>query len=87
MVGITFAAHRLVFLAKLMDLPVIEGFEIQYRLLRRFRSADQFVKLDVDDVVVPVLGVLNQENHQEGNDGRRRVDDELPGIVVVKPRP
>jgi hypothetical protein len=41
----------------------------------------------VDDVVVPVLGVLNQKNHQESDDGRRRVDDQLPGIVVVKPGP
>ena len=41
----------------------------------------------MDDVVIPVLGVLNQENHQEGDDGGRRVDDELPGIVEVKPRP
>ena len=69
MVGITFAAHRLIFLAKFMDFPVIERFEIQYRLLRRFRSADQFVELHVDDVVIPVLGVLNQENHQKCNNG------------------
>ena len=87
MLGITFAAHRLILLAKFMDFPVIERFEIQYRLLRRFRSANQFVELHVDDVVIPVLGVLDQENHQKCDDGGRRVDDKLPGIIVVNPGP
>jgi hypothetical protein len=27
------------------------------------------------------LGILNQEYHQECNDRRSRIDDELPGIA------
>lgn len=87
MVRSAFAAHRLILFAEFMDFPVIERFEIQYRLLRRFRSANEFVELNVDDVVIPVLGVLNQKNHQECDDGGRGVHDKLPGIVVVKPGP
>lgn len=41
----------------------------------------------MNDVVVSVLGILNQENHQECDDGGRRINDELPGIVVVKTGP
>jgi hypothetical protein len=29
---------------------------------------------------VAVLGVLNQKHHQECDDGRARVDNQLPGI-------
>jgi hypothetical protein len=37
----------------------------------------------MQNVVVPVLRVLNQKHHQEC-DGGRRIDDQLPGVVVVK---
>ncbi|MNP10637.1 hypothetical protein D3C76_1027930 [compost metagenome] len=38
-------------------------------------------------VVVAVLGVLDQEHHQEGDDGGRGVDHQLPGVVEVEQRP
>ncbi|MNP48844.1 hypothetical protein D3C76_1429890 [compost metagenome] len=39
----------------------------------------------MDDVIVTVLSVLDLENHQKGDDRGRRIDDQLPGIVVMKP--
>src|SRR3954463_4107156 len=33
---------------------------------------------------IAVLGVLNQENHEEGNDGGAGVDDELPRVRITK---
>ena len=36
---------------------------------------------------VAVLGVLNEEDHQEGDDGGAGVDDQLPGIAVTEDRP
>jgi len=81
------AAHRLIFLAKFMDFSIVECFKIEHRLLCGFRSTDKLVELHVDDVVVPVLGILDQEDHQECDDGGRRINDELPGVVVVKPGP
>jgi hypothetical protein len=36
---------------------------------------------------VLVLGTLNQKHHQEGDDGRSSVDDELPRVGEAKDRP
>lgn len=36
---------------------------------------------------VPVLTLLNQEDHQERDDGGPGVDNKLPAIGVVKYRP
>ena len=36
---------------------------------------------------VAVLGVLDQEHHQEGDDRRAGVDDELPGVGEAEDRP
>ena len=47
----------------------------------------QFVKLDLDGSAVPILGVLDQKNHEEGDDGRARVNDKLPRIGIMKNRP
>ncbi len=35
---------------------------------------------------VPVLGVLNNEDHQESDDGRPGVDDELPSVREMEHR-
>src|SRR5262245_56228272 len=43
-------------------------------------GGDDFVQLEVDGARVLVLGALDQEDHQERDDGRAGVDDELPCI-------
>src|SRR4051794_10078231 len=45
-----------------------------------FRGADHLVELGLDRRSVAVLRVLDQEDHQEGDDGRAGVDDQLPGV-------
>ena len=49
--------------------------------------ADQFVELGLERGAVAVLGVLDQEHHEEGDDGRPGVDDQLPGIGEAEKRP
>ena len=43
-------------------------------------AADELVQLQLDRFGVPILRVLNDEDHQEGHEGRRGIDDELPGV-------
>ena len=43
-------------------------------------DADQLVELRLKGRAVPVLGVLDQEHHEEGDDRRAGVDDQLPGV-------
>jgi hypothetical protein len=54
--------------------------------VRTFDSANQFIQFDMHRLGVTVLGILNQEYHQECNDRCSRIDDELPGIAKAKER-
>ena len=45
------------------------------------------IKLDLDGSAVPVLGVLDQKDHQESDNRRTGVDDELPRVGIMKNRP
>src|SRR5260221_11011505 len=59
---------------------VAEFFEIDQVSSGAFYAADQLVELEVDRFRVAVLGVLDQEDHQESDDGGAGVDDELPRV-------
>ena len=41
----------------------------------------------MDRLSVAVLGVLDKEDHEERNDCRGGVDDQLPGVREMKRRP
>ena len=56
------------------------------RALARLGGADQLVELHLDCLGVAVLGVLDQEHHQERHDRRARVDHELPRVAVTEDR-
>ena len=58
--------------------------QAQRSVLCVFSGSNQLVDFEMQNVIVTVLRVLDQKNHQEGDDGSGRVDDQLPGIVVVK---
>ena len=54
--------------------------------MRSFYCSDQFVKLQLHGSTVPGLCVLDQEYHQERNDGRAGIYSQLPGIAEPKYR-
>src|SRR5262245_33999704 len=49
-------------------------------------GANELVELQMNGGGVAVLGALNQEHHQERDDGGARVDDELPGVREAEER-
>src|SRR5215813_8755104 len=53
---------------------------------RAFHATQQFIELERHDPRFAVLGVLDQKHHQEGDNGRAGVDDELPSIRVAEVR-
>jgi hypothetical protein len=63
--------------------------QVLYADEKVLRSADtnELVQLDLDRGRVAVLGILDEKDHQEGNNSRACVDDELPGIGKLKQRP
>ena len=56
------------------------------RRISRRTHPDQLIKFRLNGRSVPVLRVLNDEDHQKRNDGRARVDNELPRVGEVKQR-
>ena len=63
---------------------VLGGGESVFRAAAR---ENQRVELDLQRGGVAVLRVLNQEHHQERDDGGRCIDDELPGVAEAEERP
>ena len=49
-------------------------------------GADYLVELGLYRGAVPILGVLDEEHHQERDDRRSRVDDELPRLRELEDR-
>src|SRR3546814_10304152 len=72
--------------ANLADLDIgqmLDADEFGPRLLDR---AQNLVELGLHRRAVAVLTVLDQEHGQKGEDGRRRVDDQLPGVGKMQQR-
>ena len=51
-----------------------------------FPGPDEFVQLHLNGGAVPVLGVLDEEDHHERNNRRTGIYDELPGVREIKER-
>jgi hypothetical protein len=52
--------------------------------VRAAHRANQLVELELDGVTITVLGILNQKHHQECDDRRARVDDQLPCVAELE---
>lgn len=76
----------LAFLAQVLELVVCEMLDPNERISRG-ADTDQLVKLDLDSRAVAVLGILDQEDHEECHNRGASVDDQLPGIGKAKERP
>ena len=48
--------------------------------------ANELIEFQMDRFRIAVLRILNQEHHQESDDGRAGVDDQLPRIGKMKGR-
>ncbi len=65
---------------------VAELFDVHHLIASRVDGVYQFVQLEVDGASIPVLCVLNEENHEEGDDHCTCIDDQLPRIGIAKDR-
>ena len=53
---------------------------------RAAHRANQFIEFELDGMAVTILGILNQKYHQECDDRRTCVDDQLPCIAELEYR-
>ena len=79
-------AHLGVFLVDGVEFSVAQLLNVHHLVLRFIDRIDQLVEFQVDGARVTVLRVLNDEDHEGRDDGRTGVDDQLPGVGVVKDR-
>jgi hypothetical protein len=63
-----------------VELVIAEMLEADEIIVGVTCRSDQLIELEVNRVGVAVLGALDQEHHQERDDRRPRVDDELPSV-------
>jgi hypothetical protein len=75
------------FLLKLQELLVRAVLQVDEPRARPLHGPDQLVELDLGGHRVTVLGVLDEEHHEERDDRGTRVDDELPAVGVGEDRP
>src|SRR5580693_8828360 len=69
---------------ELIELLLAQRFQLDEPVARAAIGANELVELEVKRLGVAVLRVLDEKDHQERDDGRRRVDDELPGVREVE---
>lgn len=69
------------------ELFVRQLFQVQKRVVGIVIGANEFIELKLYGYAVTVLGVLNEEHHEERRDGRARVNDELPAVAIAKVLP
>src|SRR5262249_17890488 len=63
---------------------VAEVFDGGKLVLGAFYRQHELGKLELYRKRVAVLRVLDQEHHQEGDDGSAGIDDELPGVTEIE---
>src|SRR5262245_42510519 len=77
-------AQTVELLPQLLELFVRQLFQVDELRPRPLQRANELVELEVDGDGVAVLRVLDQEHHEERDDRRAGVDDELPGVREMK---
>ena len=79
-----FFSESLKLFFEFLELFIGEIFKIDKVISRTFKRADHLVQFEMHGFGVTILSVLNQEYHQEGDNGRGGVDDQLPRVGKMK---
>src|ERR1043166_365987 len=74
------SAHPLEFLLQLFQLVIAQIFKINETRAGTGNATEKFIEFQMNGLGVPVLCVLDQEDHQEGDDGGRGVNHQLPRV-------
>ena len=82
-----FLADAFELLFKFFQILIGKIFKIDQFVSRVFERADDLVELQLKCLSIAVLRVLNEEHHQEGDDGRASINDKLPCVRKMKRRP
>src|SRR6185437_12226441 len=70
-----------------LEIMLRQVFCIQNAIIGALDGTDQLIQLELHRLTIAILCVLDEEDHQEGNDGCPSVNDQLPGIGKMEHRP
>ena len=71
---------------EVIELRVRKIFQVKQFIAGALAHPDQFIELEMERRAVAVLCILDEKHHQKSNNGGSCVDDQLPGVRVVKQR-
>ena len=66
------------------DIFVAEVFKADIVAASAFGGTNQLVEFELNGFAVAVLRVLDEKDHQEGDNGGASVNDELPCVRIVE---
>jgi hypothetical protein len=81
-----FPADTLELFLEVLEVFIGEPFKINKLVSSAFNGTYDLVEFQINGFRVTVLRVLDEEYHEEGDDGRASIDNELPGVREVKCR-
>jgi len=59
-------------------------FQIDELISSAFQRSNYFVELQMSCFGISILRILNEKDHEESNNRRPGINNELPGIRVMK---
>ena len=86
-VPLCFFANALELFLKAGEILVGKFFKIDKFISSAFKRSNDFVEFQMSRFGIAVLGILNEKDHQKSNNCRSGINDELPGIRIMKRRP
>src|SRR5260221_14387032 len=73
-------------IAELIEAALRQVLEIEQGILSPQIGTDELVDLDLQRLGIAVLRILDDEDHQKGDDRRRRIDGKLPHVRKTEER-
>lgn len=74
------------FILQELQLIILHVFDVDERIARRVDRLNKLIELEVNRARVAVLRILDEEDHEEGEDGRTGVHEELPFLGIMEER-
>jgi hypothetical protein len=83
-VPLCFFANALELFLEAGEIFVGKFFQIDKFISSAFQRSDYFVEFQMNRFGIAVLRILNEKDHQESNNCRSGINNELPGIRIMK---
>ena len=86
-VPLCFFANALELFLKTSEIFVGKFFQIDKFISSAFQRSNYFVEFQMSRFGIAVLRILNEKDHQKSNNCRSGINNELPGIRIMKRGP